>query len=127
VQLILLVLAQGCEDSATYLLDMGDPVKIMDVARRMIELSDTMTPIEITGLREGEKLDEELFDTFEAIEPADIDGVSRVRPASDQFEITAHDIGELERAVRTQSDDIIRHRIFALLDDRLGQGVSDVG
>lgn len=127
VQLILLVLAQGCEDSATYLLDMGDPVKIMDVARRMIELSDTIMPIEITGLREGEKLDEELFDAFEEIEPAVIDGVSRVRPASDQFAITAADIAELERAVRTQGDDIIRHRIFALLDDRLGQGVSEVG
>jgi O-antigen biosynthesis protein WbqV len=127
VQLILLVLAEGDEESATYLLDMGDPVKIVDVARRMIELADTITPIEFTGLREGEKLDEELYDAFESVEPARIDGVSRVRPASDEFAITAQDIAELERVVRTQSDDIIRHRIFALLDDRLGQGVSAVG
>lgn len=54
-----------------YVLDMGDPVKIMDLARRMIQLSglvvqDHLNPdgdisIEITGLRPGEKLYEELL------------------------------------------------------------------
>ena len=54
-----------------FVLDMGEPVKIMDLARRMIELSgltvkDEANPdgdidIEITGLRPGEKLYEELL------------------------------------------------------------------
>lgn len=54
-----------------FVLDMGDPVRIMDLARRMIELSgltvrDDENPegdiaIEITGLRPGEKLYEELL------------------------------------------------------------------
>ncbi|RAM61669.1 capsular biosynthesis protein [Herbaspirillum rubrisubalbicans] len=54
-----------------FLLDMGQPVKIIDLARRMIELSgltvrDEHTPdgdieIQITGLRHGEKLYEELL------------------------------------------------------------------
>ena len=54
-----------------FVLDMGEPVKIMDLARRMIELSgltvrDDTTPegdigIEVTGLRPGEKLYEELL------------------------------------------------------------------
>ena len=54
-----------------FVLDMGQPVKIMDLARRMIELSglivrDEQNPdgdveIEITGLRPGEKLYEELL------------------------------------------------------------------
>lgn len=54
-----------------FVLDMGDPVKIMDLATRMIELSglcvrDEVNPegdidIEITGLRSGEKLFEELL------------------------------------------------------------------
>ncbi len=127
VQLILLVLAKGEVESATYLLDMGEPVRIMDIARRMIESARTMTPVKVTGLREGEKLDEELYDDFEEIEPAAIDGVSRIRPASDDYAITAQDITELERVVRATSDDIVRHRVFALLDSRLGQGVSDVG
>ena len=54
-----------------FVLDMGDPVKIMDLARRMIELSgltvrdsdniDGDIEIEVTGLRPGEKLYEELL------------------------------------------------------------------
>ncbi|WP_218509418.1 VanZ family protein [Variovorax sp. dw_308] len=54
-----------------FVLDMGDPVKIVDLARRMVELSgrtvaDTANPdgdiaIRITGLRPGEKLYEELL------------------------------------------------------------------
>jgi FlaA1/EpsC-like NDP-sugar epimerase len=127
VQLILLVLARGGEESATYLLDMGEPVKIMDIARRMIAQANAMTAVEVTGLREGEKLDEELYDAFEVVEPAGIEGVQRVRPASEEFAISAQDIADLERVVRTMSDDIVRHRVFALLDGRLEQGVSEVG
>ena len=41
-------------------LDMGKPVKIIDVAKRMIEMSGKDIEIEITGLRPGEKLTEVL-------------------------------------------------------------------
>ena len=61
-------MAQGGE---VFVLDMGEPVKIIDLARRMVELSgmtvrDATTPngdisIAITGLRPGEKLYEELL------------------------------------------------------------------
>jgi FlaA1/EpsC-like NDP-sugar epimerase len=61
-------MAQGGE---VFVLDMGEPVKLMDLARRMVELSgfsvrDPDNPrgdieIEITGLRPGEKLYEELL------------------------------------------------------------------
>ena len=54
-----------------FVLDMGQPVKIMDLARRMVELSgltvkDEQSPegnidIDVTGLRPGEKLYEELL------------------------------------------------------------------
>jgi FlaA1/EpsC-like NDP-sugar epimerase len=54
-----------------FVLDMGDPVKILDLAKRMVDLSgltlrDDLNPegeieIEITGLRPGEKLFEELL------------------------------------------------------------------
>lgn len=46
-----------------YILDMGQPVKILDIAKRMIELSGaTGIPIVFTGIRPGEKLHEELVD-----------------------------------------------------------------
>ncbi len=48
-------------------LDMGEPVKILDVATQMIELSGQDIDIVFTGIRPGEKLDEELFATKETL------------------------------------------------------------
>jgi FlaA1/EpsC-like NDP-sugar epimerase len=52
-----------------FVLDMGEPVSIMDLARAMIELSgldpDRDIDIEIVGSRPGEKLHEELFNSYE--------------------------------------------------------------
>jgi FlaA1/EpsC-like NDP-sugar epimerase len=54
------------ESSATYVLDMGAPVRILDLIRRFAELSGAAFPeIRITGLRPGEKLHEELHDDAE--------------------------------------------------------------
>jgi FlaA1/EpsC-like NDP-sugar epimerase len=63
--------AAGGQEAEVFVLDMGEPVKILDLARRMVELSglrvkDDACPqgdieIEITGLRPGEKRYEELL------------------------------------------------------------------
>ena len=54
-----------------YVFDMGSPVKIVDLARRMIELSGKKVGLDIdiqfTGLREGEKLYEELLNDHELV------------------------------------------------------------
>ena len=53
-----------------YLFDMGKPVKILDLAKRMIRLSGSHdVKIEFTGLRHGEKLYEELLNTKENTKP----------------------------------------------------------
>jgi FlaA1/EpsC-like NDP-sugar epimerase len=69
-QLILEVSSAG-EAGATYLLEMGSPVRIVDLARQMIRLSgfepDEDIAIVFTGLRPGEKLEEELVDEGERI------------------------------------------------------------
>lgn len=48
------------------ILDMGEPVRILDVAQRMIEMSGRKVEIVFTGLREGEKLHEELVGASES-------------------------------------------------------------
>lgn len=54
-----------------YIFDMGEPVKIIDLAIKMIQLSgkkvDEEIKIEFSGLREGEKLFEELLNDFEKV------------------------------------------------------------
>lgn len=85
-----------------FVLDMGEPVKIVDLARQMVRLAglkpDEDIAIHFTGLRAGEKLYEELFHGRETSVPTDAPGLlmatprvvemDEVRAAVDQ--ITAH-------------------------------------
>ena len=83
VELVIQASAYGVthpeERSRIFVLDMGDPLKIVDVARRMIRLAGLRPGIDVdlefVGLRPGEKLYEELFDESEARLPAAVDGV----------------------------------------------------
>lgn len=54
------------EGGEALVLDMGKPVRIVDVAKRMIALAGTRCDIVFTGLREGEKLREELIGAGES-------------------------------------------------------------
>ena len=64
------------------MLDMGEPVSIMQLARDMIELSGPATPssdiaIEVVGRRPGEKLHEELFNPYERPQPTPAEKILR--------------------------------------------------
>ena len=69
-QLVLEAAVMG-EGGEIYVFDMGEPVKILDLAKKMIQLSgkkvDTDIKIQFSGLREGEKLFEELLNDFETV------------------------------------------------------------
>jgi FlaA1/EpsC-like NDP-sugar epimerase len=60
VQLVIQAAAIGGPGEAL-VLDMGAPVRIVDVARQLMAISGCPVPIEYTGLRTGEKMHEELF------------------------------------------------------------------
>lgn len=82
-QLVLQAAAIG-EDGTIMVLDMGEPVRIDDIARSLVAMSDRSADIIYTGLREGEKLDEELFGDYEGAVVRVHERISRVEaPALD--------------------------------------------
>ncbi|MDO1559058.1 polysaccharide biosynthesis protein [Brevundimonas sp. 2R-24] len=66
-----------------FVLDMGEPVRIDDLARSLIRLHglrpDLDIPIAYTGLRPGEKLTEEIFYSAEGVSPTAIEGVLKAK------------------------------------------------
>ncbi|MDR1432168.1 MAG: polysaccharide biosynthesis protein [Propionibacteriaceae bacterium] len=61
------------------ILDMGEPVLILDIAKRMIEMSGKKIDIDIVGLREGEKLHEQLVSSLESAEVTEHKKISHSR------------------------------------------------
>ncbi|MGX1639442.1 polysaccharide biosynthesis protein [Sphingobacterium sp. NPDC055431] len=100
------VMGQGGE---IYVFDMGQPVKIMDLAIRMIRLKGYRYPqdigIEVTGLRPGEKIYEELL----------ADGESTTRTYHEKIMIAR---------VRTDDLDVNRERIEHLCNQVASQGTN---
>ena len=100
-----------------YVLDMGQPVKIDDLARQLIRLHglEPGRDIEIaySGLRPGEKLYEEIFYGEETVTPTTVDGVmSAVEPLP-----SWRDLGERIEALGAAAMARDEARVLALLND----------
>ena len=85
-----------------FVLDMGEPVRIVDLARAMIDLSgldpERDIDIEIVGRRPGEKLSEELFNSYERPTPTSAEKILRAEReplAAEQVEAMFAEIGLL--------------------------------
>ena len=108
VELVLQASAHGvtrAEDRGKILvLDMGEPVKIADLARQMIRLAGYRPGVDIeiayTGLRPGEKLFEEILTAAEAPSRTEADGVFLASPRLIDYALVNRAVGELEAAAR---------------------------
>ncbi|WP_206419920.1 nucleoside-diphosphate sugar epimerase/dehydratase [Minwuia thermotolerans] len=92
-----------------HVLDMGEPVRIQDLARMMIRLAG-LTPdrdirIEYVGLRPGEKLHEELLHSSEKLDQTDIEGVMLASPRVVERQILTRALDELAGHARARRTD----------------------
>jgi FlaA1/EpsC-like NDP-sugar epimerase len=109
VQLVLQAgaMARGGE---IFVLDMGQPVKIYDLARKLIKLSgfepDEDIRIEFTGLRPGEKLYEELLLAEEGLEATKNDKIFAAQPVFTDLALLRREIDHLREIIASNADEI---------------------
>jgi O-antigen biosynthesis protein WbqV len=123
VQLVLRAVALSAGDveppTGVLTLEMGEPVKIIDLARRMIELQGLVPErdieIKITGLRPGEKLTEALVDINETARPK-AQGVTEATPLTPLAPISPEALAALEAAALAGDEFGVRTQLFALVE-----------
>ncbi|MGG0284325.1 nucleoside-diphosphate sugar epimerase/dehydratase [Peribacillus butanolivorans] len=100
-----LVLEAGAlsEGGEVFVLDMGEPVKISDLAKNLIRLygyePDLDIPIKYTGIRPGEKLNESLFYEDEKIKPTDHPNIVIAIPHNSKMSHLNMNIEKLEQVI----------------------------
>ncbi|USK70535.1 polysaccharide biosynthesis protein [Peribacillus asahii] len=119
-----LVLEAGAlsEGGEVFVLDMGKPVKIEDLAKNLIRLygyePDVDIPIQYTGIRPGEKLNETLFYENEKIKPTPHPNIVIAIPSNEQVSHLLMNIEQLERTL-LQSSGSIRPILTEILQNQL--------
>lgn len=109
---VALVLQAGlyAKGGEIFVLDMGDPVKIDDMARNLIRLSgyepDVDIKIKYTGLRPGEKLYEEMLMSEEGLKETPNKLIHIGQPIEMDDELFAKQLSELEKACKAERSDI---------------------
>jgi FlaA1/EpsC-like NDP-sugar epimerase len=108
VHLVLIASASG-KGGEIFVLDMGKPIKIIDLAENFIRLSG-FTPhkevkIVYTGLRPGEKLYEELFDETEKVEPSFHKKIMKAVPDENLIPVIKRYLPDLEQIVINHSSE----------------------
>lgn len=125
VELVLQASVVGSEDAEAvgriFVLDMGEPVKIVDLARQMIHLAGLRPDVDIeitfTGLRPGEKLFEELLHDEEPKLPTRAPGMTLASPRVAELETLSAALDALERAALTQEAGAVLTALSALVPE----------
>ena len=132
VELVLLASALGARDKNAcgkiFVLDMGEPVKILDLARQIIRLAghkpDEDIQIEFTGLRPGEKLSETLLHEAEELVPTDADSLMLAAPRTGDLVALTNAFDELDEAARNRRRDQTLALIRRLVPEYAPDGVA---
>ena len=119
VQLVIRAADLG-EGGEVFVLEMGEPIRILDLARNMIRLAgvepDVDIVIEFTGIRPGEKIHEELIGADERAEPTEAPRIQRVvRSAPVDIEWVEATVDRLEELVRSSDEAGLGERIVTLI------------
>jgi FlaA1/EpsC-like NDP-sugar epimerase len=111
-------LGQGGE---VFVLDMGEPVRIVDLARDLIRLSGLEegkdVQIRFTGVRPGEKLYEEMFFSAEQVLPTQHEKVLRARNAALPGYASARISALIDAAMSGEGEDTLRTMLRELVPD----------
>lgn len=113
------VISHQSERGRILVLDMGDPIKILDVAHQMITLAGLRPDIDIaitfTGLRPGEKMYEELFDSSEERVETDMPAILAATPRPIDIEVLKRAVHTLEEAAKKGDDMAVRQVLAAVV------------
>jgi len=126
VQLVLTAGAMG-DGGETFLLRMGEPVRIVDLARNLIELSglkpDQDIRIVYTGLRPGEKLHEELQASRESTLPTSNEKIMVLTGVDPLDESGWRHLTSIQGAVYQEAPDEALHLLRLLVPDYTPMGL----
>ena len=116
VQLVLQATTLGA-NGEIYMLDMGDPMKITTLARRLIEMSGLQPghdiQIRFVGTRPGEKLHEQLWSDSAMVNETIFPSVLRIEPSAPPLNFKAQ-LAMLEAAALTRNDEGAREMMLGM-------------
>jgi FlaA1/EpsC-like NDP-sugar epimerase len=129
VQLVIRSGDLGGASGEVFVLEMGEPVKIVDLAHNMIRLAgyepEVDIAVEYVGARPGEKLHEELFNSDERPQPTASDRIVRaVRPAPLDPEWVNGTLTRLESLLSSGDEADLAQQTVELVTQRRSAGIS---
>jgi len=128
VQLVIRAADTGSTRGDVFVLDMGDPIRIVDLAENMIRLAgyepEKDIAIEVTGVRPGEKLHEQLFGEDERPQPTASKRIMRaVRDERIEAEWVEATLDRLERVVQTGDESNLAETLVEIVNSPGGDPV----
>jgi len=114
-----------------FTLDMGDPVNIVELARRLIRLSGRVPgrdiPIDFIGIRPGEKLVEDVVDPADESVPSDHPSIVVSKPPQPDRPLLRQAMRELERLAQAGQGNELAARMKSLAYERFHAPAVEVG